>query len=185
MNRILKYNLNAKNAYEFARGSLVTHPKNPNKLVYIYKRDKNGYCFKTLSRECKPKELTDEEQKIFIDNSEWAYKYAWRLNKRLCKEVEDNFFSIVTEENLPRVLYYCKIFNLSVPESFHNFATMSAATLNDSNLDKKQKIKKRKSKRYIGEFQKNKDIAKRLINLFIANEWISEDETVKQLLEKF
>ena len=123
INRIQLHNLDAKKAYEYARGALVNHPSNPSKLVYIYKRVKvgangkgNGYAWAVGDRAMSPKKLSDEEQKVFLNNPEFAYKYAWKLNTRLCKEVEDNFFSIVNEHNLPRVLYYCKIFKIPVPE---------------------------------------------------------------------
>lgn len=191
INRIQLHNLDAKKAYEYARGALVNHPSNPSKLVYIYKRVKvgangkgNGYAWAVGDRAMSPKKLSDEEQKVFLNNPEFAYKYAWKLNTRLCKEVEDNFFSIVNEHNLPRVLYYCKIFKIPVPECFHNFATMSAAGLSNS-PDKIQKIRSRKSKRYIRDFERNKKITKSTLQLYLANGWLSESDSLKEVIGKF
>jgi hypothetical protein len=182
MNRIQKYKLNARNAYEFACGRLVEDLKS-NKLIYIYKRNKQGYVLSGKNRTISLKELSEDEQKIFINSPEWGYKYAWKFKKRLFKEVENNFLSIITKENLPRVLYYCKIFKMSVPETFHNFAIMSAA-INTSPNDSKSKIQEKKSKRYIRDFERNKIITKNTIALFIANEWINERDTIKEALEK-
>ena len=186
INRIELYDLDAKKAYEYARGALVVDPNNPSKLVYIYKRVmKNGkWSWVNSNHAMTKKYFSDEEQKVFIDAPEFAYKYAWKLNSRLCKEVEDNFFSMVTEQNLPRVLYYCKIFKLTVPECFHNFATMSAANLNNAS-DRVQKTRLRKSKRYIRDFERNKKITKSTLESYIANGWMSENNTIKDVLEKF
>ena len=187
INRIELYNLDAKKAYEYARGALIIDPNNPSKLVHIYKRvkTKNGtYTWAASNRVITTKCFSDEEQRVFLDQPEFAYKYAWKVNIRLCKEVEDNFFSMVTEKNLPRVLYYCKVFKLPVPECFHNFATMSAANLAQA-PDKVQKIRARKSKRYIRDFERNKKITKNTLEFHIANGWLNENDSIKSVINKF
>lgn len=185
MNRVEKFKLNAAKAYEFARGVLVE--KN-DKLVYIYARATHaltgGTRYLNLDLAHKPikrKKLNPTEQKVFIGSPTYAYKYAWKFKERLTKEVEHDFLNTITETNLPLVLNYCKMFGLTVPESFHNFAIITAAM---PSKDEESLKRMRKSKRYLSNIDKNKKAAKEIINLFIANGWVKEEESVKDLLEK-
>jgi len=180
MNRVEKFKLNAKKAYDFARGALVV--KNGDKLVYCYQRiPGKGYLFKNYNPEQHKRKLTSQEQKVFISNLIYAYKYAWKLKERLAPEVEDVFLNTLTEENLPYVLNYCKIFKLPVPENFHNFAIMTAAIEMPGAVSKKRS---KRSKRYLSNLDKNKKIAKDAIDLFIANGFAKEEDSLKDLLER-
>lgn len=178
INRVKYYNLDAKKAYEFARGAL--YPKK-GKLVYVYQRvDKKGQYKYPHVKKIEKTKLSPDEQEVFLDNPLYAFKYAKKVNTRLCQKVEDNFFNQVTDNNVPNVIYYCKLFGIPVPENFHNFAIVSAAFAGGDT--KQKRIHHRKNKRYLEEFEKNKKICKKIINTFVENGWISKEDNIEKLL---
>lgn len=184
-NRVVKYNLNAKKAYEFAGGFREVIPgKDRTKRIYGNKSGRPSY------NSSKIKELNAEEQLVFLEKIEYGYRYSVKLiNKRLDSSVEDKFLQKAeSAEDIKYVLEYCKHFELAIPTSLHNRILMQTAMPTDKSgmrWKDRYEIEKseRKQKRYLKTFQEQKKSFKIILSGIMRENNLTENNTIKELCD--
>ncbi len=187
-NRVEKYNLNAKKAFEFAAGlRIVITGKNRTKRIYGKYRGRPKESKVKLENE-----LTPEEQKALISTPEYAYRYSVKLaNKRLPEEVENEFFSTVNSEiDVKYAIDYCSHFDIALPVCLHNRVLIQSAI--PSNKDglrfmERYKIERaeRKQKKYLQKFQEHKNGFKIILTGVMRDNNLTEENSIKDLLQSF
>lgn len=185
MNRVDEYKLNAKKAYEFACGlrEVIT---GKSKTRRIYGKKPGRPTFKPS----KINELSSEEQKIFVQGAEYAYRYSVKLvGKRLDQQVEEDLLNKVeSPEDIKFAIEYCKFFNLALPTSLHNRILMQTAMpIDKSNMrwSDRYAIEKseRKQKKYLKELNQHKKSFAMMLNGIIKENKLSERDTIGDLLK--
>lgn len=176
MSVVKKYKLDAKKAFEFARG---------NRVIV------SDYRTRSLRRsESAAKiELSNEDQEIFLTDYYYAYRYAKHFKKRLCEQVEEKFFQNASNElDVKYCIDYCAIFDMVLPENLLNRTLMQSAVPSSiegmNRLERRNlRIAQRKQKRYLSEFQEKKKNFKILLERIIKDNNLSENHTIKDLME--
>lgn len=184
-NRVEKYKLNAKKAFEFAAGFReVISGKDRTRRIYGSKAGRPSY------ESNKKTELSSEEQKVFINDAEYAYRYSVKLmNRRLDLEVENDVLRLAsTTEQIKYAIEYCNHFGVALPSALHNRILMeSAVPQNKDDLRWKDRWKlqraERKQKKYLEKFQSQKKDFKIILEGLMKNNNLTEANTIKELIE--
>lgn len=177
INRVEKFRLNAKRAFEYAAGERE-EIKGKNKTIKTIRYSR------TLKNE-----LNEEEQKVFQNNPEYAYKYSVVLSKkRLCSQVENKFLEDAnTNQEIKYAIKYCNFFNIALPICLHNKILLQAAMPADSQgLTYYQKVQKRIAekarKKYLIKFQQQKKDFLIFLDGLVKNNNLNENSTIKDII---
>lgn len=182
-NRVEKYKLNAKKAYEFAAGLRIEIPSK-NRTKRVYKKSSPGRPSLSLVNELSP-----IEQKIFIENSEFGLKYAKLSKSRLDKEVENQLLSSVAgAKNTKYAIEYCNLFEIALPYCLHNKILMQTIVPEKKdNLSWRERYEvgaaERKQKKYLKLFQDQKKSFKIYLEGLMKNNNLTENNTIKELID--
>lgn len=184
-NRVEKYKLDAKKAYEFAAGLREIIPgKDRTRRVYGSKAGRPSY------ESNKRNELSAEEQKIFVNDAEYAFRYAVKLmGRKLDSEVESDFLNATHDsKQIKYAIEYCNFFGIALPSSLHNRILMeSAVPTNKDGMTWRERYElqksERKQKKYLQKFQGQKKDFKIILEGLMKNNNLTELNTIKELID--
>jgi hypothetical protein len=180
-NRVEKYKLNAKKAYEFAAGLRIENA-DKNKTKRVYGKKPGRPSLSLINK------LSADEQKVFIENCEFGFRYAKLSNSRLEKEVEYELLSSVSGVKIKWAIEYCNLFEISLPSCLHNKILMQTVLPEGkNNLNWRERyqsgVVERKQKKYLKLFQDQKKSFKIYLEGLMKNNNLTEDNTIKELIE--
>jgi len=189
INKIEKYKLNAKKAYEFAAGFRVVNGENKTKRVHRKKCAGRPSC-RNGTGHALHNELNSEEQKVFLGNCEYGFRYSLSLSKsRLAEDVEKALFEQVkTPKEIKYAIEYCNTFEISMPTCLHNkilMQTVIPAQTDGLNWKARYEVKsaERKQKKYLEKFQNQKKSFKIYLEGLMKNNNLCDSNTIKELID--
>jgi len=182
-NRVEKYKLNAKKAFEFAGGFREVIPgRDRTRRIYGKKAGRPEYTKKI--------ELNSEEQLVLLLDLEYAYRYSVKLmGKRLAEEVEEKFLSQAeTVLDVKYAIEYCNRFEIALPSCLHNRILMhSAVPVDKKGMAWRERYQiersERRQKKYLVKFQEQRKSFKIILEGIIKENNLHESNTIKDLLD--